>query len=58
MGLIMNHVISATYTQRTCRMQNTIVPVKTAPRTGSYQLSNIPCRVPISMKISEDTIAM
>lgn len=48
MGLIMNHVISATYT-RTCKMQNIIVPVKTAPRTGSYQLSNIPCIVPISM---------
>lgn len=57
MGLIMNHVISATYT-RTCKMQNIIVPVKTAPRTGSYQLSNIPCMVPISTKSNEDTIAM
>lgn len=58
MGLIMIYVFFATYTQRTCMMQNIIVPVKTAPRTGSYQLSNIPCRWPISMKISEDTIAM
>ena len=58
MGLIMIYVISATYTQRTCKMQNMIVPVKTAPRTGSYQLSNIPCIVPISMKSSEVAIAM
>lgn len=57
MGLIMNHVISATYT-RTCKLQNIIVPVKTAPRTGSYQLSNIPCIVPISMKSNEVAIAM
>lgn len=57
MGLIMNHVISATYT-RTCKMQNIIVPVKTAPRTGSYHLSNIPCMMPISTKSNEDTIAM
>ena len=49
MGLIMIYVFFATYTQRTCKMQNIIVPVKTAPRTGSYQLSNIPCIVPMSM---------
>lgn len=57
MGLIMNHVISATYT-RTCKMQNIIVPVKTAPRTGSYQLLNIPCMVPISTKSNEVTSVM
>ena len=58
MGLIMIYVFFATYTQRTCKMQNTIVPMKTAPRTGSYQLSNIPCIVPISMKSNEVAIAM
>lgn len=58
MGLIMIYVFFATYTQRTCKMQNIIVPVKTAPRTGSYQLSNITCIVPISMKSNEVAIAM